>query len=175
MTIIKRILPFVLLILLILITSRFLFFSGYLKIQKSIFRKELTTLYKKEVFIIKMNNDKLYKNVDGYEWKEKNKELVINGIYHEVISVKQIEGNSFISVIEDKAENKLFKRFFCANKQLHDVFSDLIKLLLNITFLEFNKPLKIQILKDYNLITEAHICSYLFQLILKQLKPPQFF
>lgn len=175
MTIIKRILPFVLLLLLVLITSRFLFFSGYLKIQKSIFRKEITSPSMKEVFIIKMSNNKLYKNIEGYEWKEKNKELVINGIYHEVISVKQVNGISFISVIEDKAENQLFKRFFCTNKQLQDIFSDLIKLLLNITFIELNEPLKIQIKQYFNLITKEHDCSYSFQLILKQIKPPQFF
>jgi L-rhamnose mutarotase len=117
MIIIKRILPFVLLLLLVLITSRFLFFSGYLKIQKSIFRKEITSLSMKEVFVIKMTNNKLYKNIEGYEWKEKNKELVINGIYHEVISLKKNNGYSYISVIEDKAENQLFKRFFSTNKQ----------------------------------------------------------
>jgi hypothetical protein len=174
MIIIKRILPFVLLLLLVLITSRFLFFSGYLKIQKSIFRKEITSLSMKEVFVIKMTNNKLYKNIEGYEWKEKNKELVINGIYHEVISLKKNNGYSYISVIEDKAENQLFKRFFSTNKQLQDVFSDLIKLLLNITFIELNEILKIQIKQDFNLIIREHVCTYSFQLILKQIKPPQF-
>jgi hypothetical protein len=173
MKIIKSLSPFILLLIIGAITFRFLFFISYIKGQKSDFRKQILSENTKDLKQVKFSNDDVFKNKNGFEWKEHNKELVINGIYHEVISVKKYNDHTIVSIIEDKAENTLFKKFFCMNKGIHKDFSDLIKLLLNLSYLQ-NIP---QIVFDQKHETKQ-FCSAIiqfshFQYHLKLIKPPQ--
>lgn len=54
----------------------------------------------------------LYMDQKGLEWKEENKELVIDGVYHEVL--KTVPGKTWavLYLIADHAENALFSRYF---------------------------------------------------------------
>lgn len=173
MKIIKCLSPFILLLIIGAISFRFLFFISYIKGQKSDFRKQILSENTKDLKQVKFSNDDVFKNKNGFEWKEHNKELVINGIYHEVISVKKYKDHTIVSIIEDKAENTLFKKFFCMNKGIHKDFSDLIKLLLNFTCIQ-NIPVINFVQKQE--IVQLNSAVFQFtdsQFYLKKIKPPQ--
>jgi hypothetical protein len=170
----KIVSPFVLLLIIGVITFRFIFFISYIKVQKHNFRDQLIKESKSEVFEVQLAEGDLFIDKPGFDWKENNKELVIEGVYHEVIAVKKINGKAFVSLIEDKAENTLFKNFFCANKGIHKDFADLIKLLLNLTYLENNNSLgliKVEVSAQLNV---ADLLFEDFKFYLKQIKPPRF-
>lgn len=173
MKIIKSLSPFILLLIIGAISFRFLFFISYIKGQKSDFRKQILSENTKDLKQVKFSNDDVFKNKNGFEWKEKNKELVINGVYHEVISLKKYVDHTVVSIIEDKAENSLFKKFFSMNKGIHKDFADLIKLLLNLTCIQ-SIP---EIVFDQNSANDQLIPGVFHftdsQFYLKKIKPPQ--
>jgi hypothetical protein len=175
MKIIKSFFPFFLLLIIGVITFRFLFFISYIQEQKFDFRQQLISETNLKVIEVEFSNEDLYKNKNGFEWKEENKELVIDGVYYEVVSVKINKDHAVVSVINDKAENTLFKKFFCANKGIHKDFSDLIKLLLNLTYFGDNTPIQIKSFSKE--IVNTYRFYYQFsdsEFLLKQIKPPQF-
>lgn len=173
MKLVKNLSPFILLLIIGVITFRFLFFISYIKVQKSDFRKQLIAETNAKVFEVQFSSSDAFINKNGFEWKEKNKELVINGVYHEVISIKKFKDYILVSVIEDKTENNLFKKFFSANTGIHKDFTDLIKLLLNLNYLNGFSDFKIvtlvanlQLNPTESLINESDF-------YLKLIKPPQ--
>lgn len=96
----------------ILISARFIVFKSVVKLKKHEFRQLILNQENKAIKQIRISKYDIYKNVNGIEWKENNKEVVIKNTYHEVVSITN-EGDDFIiNVIEDKEENNLFKNYF---------------------------------------------------------------
>ncbi len=171
----KSLSPFILLFLIGVMSFRFLFFISYIKAQKKDFRQQLISSTTNQVVEVKFSSNDIYVNKNGFEWKEKNKELVINGQYHEVVSVIKVKDHFIVKIIEDKAENKLFQNFFCANKDIQHNYLDLVKVLLNFNYL--NDPHERQIHSFYIYVVQKPIADWVFsdsQFSLKQIKPPQF-
>lgn len=125
----KQILPFFLLAIVILITARFALFSGYLHSQKKELRKTSLVQQNLKVKRITFSKENLFKDKGDYEWKEQNKELVISGSYHEVLSVQKVGKNFIVSVIEDKTENEILKGFFEKNTYAQKTAISLLHLL----------------------------------------------
>lgn len=170
----KKLSPFVILLIIGVITFRFLFFISYIKVQKHNFRDQLIKESKNEVFEVKLAESELFIDKPGFDWKENNKELVIDGVYHEVIAVKKNNGKAIVFLIEDKAENTLFKKFFSANKGIHKDFADLIKLLLNLTYLDNNNALALIKVEISDRLNVTDLLFEDFKFYLKQIKPPRF-
>lgn len=82
------------------------------KSQKKEFRQQVLKQEHKTIKQIYVSAQDLYKDVKGLEWKEHNKEVVIANIYHEVLSVKKEGDHYVVNILEDKAENELFRNFF---------------------------------------------------------------
>ena len=169
----KKLSPFVILLIIGVITFRFLFFISYIKVQKHNFRDQLIKESKNEVFEVQLAENDLFMDKPGFDWKENNKELVIDGVYHEVIAIKKSNGKAIVFLIEDKAENTLFKNFFCANKGIHKDFADLIKLLLNLNYHQDNNTVSFKQtdLKPQLIRSEIQFTDQKF--FLKQFKPPR--
>lgn len=125
----KQILTFLLLVLVIGITTRFAVFSGYIHSKKVELCK--STLLQQHVQVKKIifSEEELFLDKGIYEWKEHNKELVINGSYHEVLSVHKINRGFVVAVVEDKVENDLLKHFFKKNKTAQETANSLLQLL----------------------------------------------
>lgn len=113
---------------------RFVLFSTYIKSQKQEFRKQAISQNLNELLRVDMNADELYKNKRGFEWEKNNRELVINGVYHEVLSVSVKNGKAAVTIIPDKAENALFARYF--GEQQDTQKDHTMALLFMFTFLE---------------------------------------
>ena len=129
MKVARQILPFFLLVIVTIITARFAVFSGYLHTQKIELRK--TSLLQKNVQVKKLtfSEQELFVDLGPYQWKEHNKELVIEGCYHEVISVQKTDKGFVVAVIEDKTENEVLKHFFKNNKAAQETANSLLQLL----------------------------------------------
>lgn len=91
--------------------TRFLLFKTVVKSKKQEFRQIVLKQQRNEVKQITVSRNDLYKDVNGVEWKEHNKEIVIKNVYHEVLSVERTTQGYLINIIEDKAENDLFAKF----------------------------------------------------------------
>jgi hypothetical protein len=127
----KKVLAGFLLLVLICFSARHLLFKQYLSFQKSKFKTELFKSNNPEVFTIQMKVLNLFKDFDGIEWKDDNKEIVYQGLYHEVLHIEIHNGFANISVIEDKFETKLISSFYSTlskEDSLYRVLSELLQL-----------------------------------------------
>lgn len=167
--------PFLFILIFVVITGRFLVFTSYIHSQKTIFRSLATKDYTQKISTLELQEEDLFANKNGLEWKEKNKELIVNGKYHEVITIKKQGKHVFVSIIEDKLENSLFERFFAAKQIDNSFFNDLVNLLFNLTYLK-NEPLTALKANDkghknHSISSEFSIQDFHSELI----KPPRFF
>jgi hypothetical protein len=96
----------------LLIGARFVVFKSVIKLQKREFRQLVLKQQHKTYKQVIVSADDLYKDVNGIEWKEQNKEVGIKNVYHEVLSINKEGNNYIVNIIEDKTENELFKNFF---------------------------------------------------------------
>lgn len=115
---------------------KFLFFTSFIKSHKKDFRKQLIEQNSANVFSLKIPLDYLFIDKTGFDWKEKGKELVINGVYHEVVRIKKCGDHVLVFLIEDSQENELFNKYFCLNKNMRNEYSDLMKLLLDFGYID---------------------------------------
>ena len=143
--------------------------------QKTIFRQQIAKDHTHKIITLELSEADLFANKNGLEWKEKNKELIVNGKYHEVIAIKKQGKHVFVSIIEDKLENSLFERFFAAKQIDNSFFNDLVNLLFNLTYLKNDTLITINVFntgfKNYSVSSEFSIRDFHSELI----KPPRFF
>lgn len=109
---IKHITPLLLLAIMLFVGARFVVFKSVIKLQKREFRQQVLKQQHKTFKQIVVSSEDLFKDVNGLEWKEHNKEVVIKNVYHEVLAIKKVGNSYFINIIEDKLENELFRNFF---------------------------------------------------------------
>jgi hypothetical protein len=139
----KAIISVFFILILLILNVRFLLFTSYVKSQKQEFRKQAIAQNLSDLIQIETESKELYKNKRGFEWEKNNKELVINGVYHEVLNVVIRNGKALITIIPDKAENALFERYFHEHK--HTQQDHTIALLFQLTFLETISDSKISL------------------------------
>ncbi len=165
--------PFLFILLICLISARFLFFVSYIHIQKAEFRKQLIVKETRDIVQFEFSEDALFLNKNGVEWKEKNKELVVKGVYHEVVSITKKNGRVIVSAIEDKTENKLFQKYFALNKHIQHGASELIKHLLSFTYL--HTPFSYEFKASFQEIKPEtkKTLSISSKYVLKSIKPPE--
>ncbi len=174
MKVLKKLVPAIFLLIIGLIAFRFLCFTAYLEFQKADFRTQLINSKEAHVLQLKFKAGDIFNDKDGYEWKENNNELVINGNYYEVVSVTKVKDTYTVKIISDAAEDTLFQTYFSLNNDVNKGYTDLIKLLLDLNCIDENY---------YDLLnhdlTRSHSKIYAsIQFIesshfLKQIKPPQ--
>ena len=127
----KKVIAGFMLLMLLFFSARHLMFKHYLSFQKNRFRAELFNSANPNVFKIRIEASCLYKNVNGMEWKDQNKEIILKGLYHEVLNVAIHNGVAEISLIEDTFENTLIASFYSTLSKedpVHSLFSDLLNL-----------------------------------------------
>lgn len=129
----KRSSAILLLFLLLLFVGRFLIFTFYIQSQKWEFRQAVLNSDTKALVCIAMSNEDLYKNTKGIEWKEKNKELVLAGKYHEVVRIERGKSSTTIYLLPDTAENELYAKYFETQNSNKDTYH-FLKLFLSLQF-----------------------------------------
>jgi hypothetical protein len=106
--------------------ARFVLFKSVIKLQKREFRQAVLKQQHKTFKQILVSANELYKDVNGLEWKENNKEVVIKNTYHEVLSVTKQGSVYIVNIIEDKMENELFANFFEKSDEGKDLADHLL-------------------------------------------------
>ena len=106
-----RLLGTVLVACMLLAAGRFMIFSSYLKTQKANFRVQVLADPKASVIILTIPDSSLYRDTGKIEWKDDNKELVMDGIYHEVVRVEKSGTNIVVYLVEDREESRLYAEF----------------------------------------------------------------
>ncbi|MGZ4042982.1 MAG: hypothetical protein ACXVO9_07260 [Bacteroidia bacterium] len=169
----RQIFPILLLIAFSAVIFNYLFFTGFIKIQK----QDLRALSFKDLKIetIKISANDLYKSKNGVEWHENNSELSVDGNYFEVVEVTSIGADIIIKVVKDEKENKLFGSFFTSQKKNSDILFNLVKLFfnLNLNAVPVQSPLNVVTSVASKISIFSDIWSdpnYYF----KKIKPPQF-
>lgn len=175
MKLLKKLFPYSLLLIISLTAFRFIFFISFVQSQKTNFREDVLHNNQNLVSEIKFLNTDAFINKNGCEWHENNKELVVNGIYYEVISVTKLKNSVLVKVIADKNENDLFKNYYSLNNNTKQDYVNLVKMLLSFVYVCYNNTIQI-IPSFFNLSTKTQTNTQFldFYYFLKQIKPPQF-
>ncbi|WP_317897012.1 hypothetical protein [Aurantibacillus circumpalustris] len=166
-------LPFFLIVLTCFISFRFLFFVSYVHIKKVEFRQQLLENKSAEVIKFSFEKNDLFQNKNGFQWEKNNKELVVNGVYHEVVKIIKTATGAIVYAIEDKAENSLFQTYFSLNEDIQKDGTTLLKQILNLNYLAPNTLAQNNV--EYKKITyiEAKILFSPLVYVLKTIKPPE--
>lgn len=75
-----------------------------------------------EIHTVTISSSDLYRNMPGFEWKEKNRELCINGRYFEVLKIELCNKQAILYLVNDKKENELFRSFYEHSNKKHQGF-----------------------------------------------------
>jgi hypothetical protein len=103
----------------------------YLHGQKEAFRSTLLHSKSQHIKTIEVDVQRIYANCPGFEWKENNTELLINGKYFEVLEVVRQNDLFIIKVIEDSRENELTEKFLNQHEGQNEDFLILLSQILN--------------------------------------------
>lgn len=137
--ILKHTLPFLFLFIIIIMSGGFILFHAYIYFQKEEFRETTLSKSKRDAVRLLFGVNDIYKNTNGVEWKELNKEVVVDGIYYEIISVKKGSTYYEVMAIEDDEENRLCQNYFTFEKASKDKLN---KQLLSFMFLTYIPPMQ---------------------------------
>jgi hypothetical protein len=129
----KYLFSYFFILLICLLSFRFVFFISYIELNKSDFKEQLK-LSQKQLTELEFSARDLYIDKAGIEWKENNNEVVINGVFYEIIQIKKTDQKIIVSVIADKKENELFQNYFAFNKNAQSGSLNIIKLLLTLNY-----------------------------------------
>lgn len=134
----KQIGVLIFLVILLFIATRFILFQSFLHSKKVEFR-QATLLHPDKVFKkLVIPTDDLYKDLNGIEWKDNNKEVVYNGDFYEVLKIERNREVAELYLIEDKQENSLFATFM-KDSQRQDDATKCIHFFMALNFLTSNK------------------------------------
>ncbi len=87
-------------------------FIRYVKSQKLRFRTELLRTGCNAAFTYTISTTALFKDHTGIEWKDEGKELVLDGKYHEILSIVYQNNVATLLLMPDAMENQLFSHYF---------------------------------------------------------------
>jgi hypothetical protein len=97
--------------LIFFISLKFILFTSFLNSQKTYLRHS-AIITSSEIKHLKIKAGKLYIDRAGIEWKENNKEVVLNGNYYEVLCISHSGDIATVTIISDDEENRLLAGFF---------------------------------------------------------------
>lgn len=167
----KIILPLVFVLILVLISARFILFISFIESQKAEFR-QTSISYPTEIKTLRFKAKELFKNKAGLRWQENNTEVILNGTYYEVKTIAIKNGVIEVSLSKDEQENESFDAYFNLNKKSNKLLFTLLQLFLNQTYLSGEKSYPLTTTIASRLINTDY-CSVLSQGHAHELiKPP---
>lgn len=131
MSILRTLISCVLLVLVVLITARFSIFTGYVHLQKEQLVRTALSSRNARLTTLTLNKDQLYRNGPGREWREHNREIVLDGRYFEVKEVLVEDSLARLVLIEDQEENRLVSQFFEQDQQAKSQLGHLLLLIMS--------------------------------------------
>lgn len=160
----------------VFLTGHYFIYKSVLKSHKKEFKTYIRSHFAK-IEQIEISPSELYNNNKHITWLDENKEISLNGIMYDIISIKNAGTKVVLNVVNDKNEKELMNRY---NKQFNDIYengntgkqnNNLLKDFLSLKY--FQKQLsKIKLFtQEHNYIPETKLitCSGYYKI---QLLPP---
>lgn len=169
----SKIFPLVFLLIFGIVVSNFVIFQVISVSQKKLFREELLkNVDKYEVKTI--SRALLYKDKNGLEWKDGNKEVCFFGEFYEIIKIENTENSDelHLYLVKDIKENKFFADYFNGKENNSDYILSMVKL-----FFSLQLPGSFNIeYRNSLIVKQKHIASLALKLnndsFGKLIKPP---
>jgi hypothetical protein len=156
----------------VLVAFHFVFFTVYLNLGKTTARTNALSLVNENMKILTFKKSDLYKNKNGLEWKDANKELVVNGVYYEVIKLVSMDELITAYLVKDIKETNLVKRYFnLANRHSKNLV-DTGNFLLSLKYLQTSS--QVVVTNDYSYLIKMEFNPVFSTLDFKKelIKPP---
>lgn len=99
----------------IAISGRFAFFQLHLRSLKADFRHRVLSQSSLPILKLSLKKNDLYVDSGPLQWKDNNKEVVLNGVFHEVVKVILHGDSVTVYLIEDKYESDLYRRYIATD------------------------------------------------------------
>jgi hypothetical protein len=163
---------FLFVFIIVMISLRYSLFISYVNSQKAEFRNSILKEKHHDLKSLHMPAVELFRDGKSLEWKENNKELVVNGVYYEVLQVKDSAGIGIVILVEDKNENQLFAKYFNLQEKEPIHFGHQFLAFLNFFFIEDHVDLVPHLLAtDFQLKTHPNQAIFVFSISPEELPP----
>lgn len=104
----------------VFLTGHYFIYKGMLKSHKKEFKTYIRTHFAKiEQFAI--HPSELYTDTKEMQWLDENKEVCLNGVMYDIVSIKSAGTKVVLNMVKDKDEKELMNRY---NKQFNDIYEN---------------------------------------------------
>jgi hypothetical protein len=162
-----------LVLLLSLLAGNYLLFMAYISSQKTHFKKAQSLDSKPVLVQYLFLENELFVNKDGIEWDKSNSEMIVNGVFHEIVGFTKTNKGYVLTLQEDKKENDQHNKFDRLHKDQRRRGLMLFKLLVQLNYLQTNSRNN---LSSYSTLHSNYISDFLFSesvYIPKNTEPPE--
>ncbi len=104
----------------VFLTGHYFIYKGVLKSHKKEFKTYIRTHFAK-IEQLAINPSQLYTDTPEMQWLDENKEVCLNGVMYDIVSIKSVGTKVVLNVVKDKEEKELMNRY---NKQFNDIYEN---------------------------------------------------
>ncbi len=104
----------------VFLTGHYFIYKSVLKSHKKEFKTYIRSHFAK-IEQIEIAPSELYTNTNQLTWLDENKEVLLNGIMYDIVSLKTEGGKVVLNVVKDKDEKELMNRY---QKQFNDIYEN---------------------------------------------------
>lgn len=102
----------------VFLTGHYFIYKSVLKSHKKEFKTYIRSHFAK-IEQIEISPSELYANNKHLIWLDENKEVSLNGVMYDIVSIKNAGKKVILFVVNDKDEKELMNRY---NKQFNDIY-----------------------------------------------------
>ncbi len=104
----------------VFLTGHYFIYKSVLKSHKKEFKAYIRTHFAK-IEQLEINPSQLYNDNTEMQWLDENKEVCLNGVMYDIVSIKSAGTKVILNVVKDKDEKELMNRY---NKQFNDIYEN---------------------------------------------------
>lgn len=104
----------------VFLTGHYFIYKSVLKSHKKEFKTYIRSHFAK-IEQLAINPSQLYTDNLEMQWLDENKEVCLNGVMYDIVSIKSAGTKVVLNVVKDKDEKELMNRY---NKQFNDIYEN---------------------------------------------------
>lgn len=104
----------------VFLTGHYFIYKGVLKSHKKEFKTYIRSHFAK-IEQLAINPSQLYTDNLEMQWLDENKEVFLDGVMYDIVSIKSAGTKVVLNVVKDKDEKELMNRY---NKQFNDIYEN---------------------------------------------------
>jgi hypothetical protein len=107
-------------LIMVFLTGHYFIYKSVLKSHKKEFKAFIRSNYVKSEQL-EINPSQLYTDNPEMQWLDKNKEVCLNGVMYDILSIKNEGTKVILNVVKDKDEKELMNRY---QDQFNDIYEN---------------------------------------------------